>query len=139
MNLKNGSYPIIIHMSTALESITNCINTLMVILLHIVTKTVTSIFSCISVFEIKHLFCAHIGCRGTHNPAPGDIYVCTGIYNVLKYSEIRCTHRVHMLYNVCTRQTNCAHRVQDAPLISNTDYIYILNNNVLRLEDQVNS
>ena len=71
-------------------------------------------------FEIKHLFCAHIWCRGAQNRAPNGISVCAGIYNVYKYSEILCTQRVHMYQNVCTRQQNCAHRVQGAPLISNT-------------------
>ena len=33
-------------------------------------------------FKIKHLFCAHTGCRGTQNRAPGEISLCSGLYNV---------------------------------------------------------
>ena len=35
----------------------------------------------IPVFGIRHLFCAHIGCRGTQNDAPGDFSMRTGLYN----------------------------------------------------------
>ena len=35
----------------------------------------------VAVFEIKHLFCTHIGCRGTQNRAPGVVSVCTDLYN----------------------------------------------------------
>ena len=48
-----------------------------------------------SVFEIKLLFCAHIGCRGTQNRATGDI-LCAQVYimyrNILKYGALTgCT------------------------------------------------
>ena len=52
-----------------------------------------------------------------------SVYIC--LYSVYKYCEIRCTHWVHRYRNVCTRQPNCAHRVQCAPLILNT-VIYIV-------------
>ena len=40
------------------------------------------IFHTFPVFEIKHIFCAHTGCRRTHNHAPGDFSLCTCLCNV---------------------------------------------------------
>ena len=70
-----------------------------------------------TVFVIKHS-CAHSECRGAQNGAPGEFSLCSVQYSVQKYSEMRCTHRVHMYQHVCTRQPNYARQVQSAPSIS---------------------
>ena len=46
--------------------------------------------------------------------------MCCSLYKPVKNLGKSCTHRVHRCQNVCTRQPKCAHRVQGAPLISNT-------------------
>ena len=52
-------------------------------------------------FEIKHLFCEHIGCRVTKNRASGVVSLCTCLYSVYKFQ--------HRYQNVFTRKPNWAH------------------------------
>ena len=75
-----------------------------------------------SVFEIKDFFYAPTGCTGKENRAPGYLFMCTFLYKGIHTVEKTCTLRMHRRSNLCTRQPKCAHRVQGAPLISNTDH-----------------
>ena len=96
-----------------------------------------SILHCViihdTVLEIKVWFSAHAGCTGSQNCAPGSLSVCSPLYKGINMLENACTHRVHRFENLCTRQPKCVHRVQGAPLISNTDDIYIRDFNLLQV------
>ena len=72
------------------------------------------------VFQTKVLFCAHPGCTGSQNRASGSWSMCSPLHKGIDILENVCTHRVHRFENLCTRQQECAHRVQGAPLISKT-------------------
>ena len=45
--------------------------------------------------------------------------------------EKTCTRLVHRFKNLCTRQPKCAHRLQGAPLISNTARFIVVNIKIL--------
>ena len=36
----------------------------------------------LNVFEIKYLFSAHTGCRGTQNHSPWEFSICSNLFNV---------------------------------------------------------
>ena len=48
-----------------------------------------------TVFEIKVLHCAHSGCMGSQNCAPGNLLMCSSLYKGINILEKACTHRVH--------------------------------------------
>ena len=72
-------------------------------------------------FEIKVLFCAHVGCTGSQNRAPGRLSVCSPLYKGINILEIACTHRVHRFEKLHPAAKMCTQGVGCAPLISNTD------------------
>ena len=72
------------------------------------------------VLEMKVLCCAPAGCKDSENGAPSHLSMCYSLYKPILNLEKPCTHRVHRCQDLCTRQLKCAHRVQGAPLISNT-------------------
>ena len=72
-------------------------------------------------FEIKVLFCAHIGCTGSKNRAPGSLSVCSSLYKGIDILENACTHRVHRFEKLHPAAKTCTQGAGCAPLISNTD------------------
>ena len=72
------------------------------------------------VFKSKVLYNAPARCKDPKECAPGHLFICYSQYKPIKKLEKACTHRVHRFQNPCTRQPKCAHRLQGAPLISNT-------------------
>ena len=49
----------------------------------------------LAVFEMKVLYCAHTGCRGSQNRAPGILSMGSPLYNGNTMLEKACTLRVH--------------------------------------------
>ena len=71
-------------------------------------------------FEIKDLLRAPAGYIAFKNHAPGSMSMSAFLYNYIEHFQKACTCWVHRSENLCTRVPKCAHRVQGAPLISNT-------------------
>ena len=78
---------------------------------------------CMAVLEIKDLFCALIGCMSRKTHAPGSISMCSFLYKHIENLEKACTRWVHRFQNMCTQPPKRAHRVEGAPLISNTEWV----------------
>ena len=83
---------------------------------HITYIHVTSTLTVWSISAV--VFFVH-QCKYQKNGAPGHLFMCYSLYKA-----VACTHRVHRSQNLCTRQLRCAHRVQGAPLISNTEVVH---------------
>ena len=62
-------------------------------------------------FEIMVLFCAHTGCTGSQNRAPGILSMGSFLYKGINRLEKTCTLRVHRSKNLaakmCTQGAGC--------------------------------
>ena len=85
--------------------------------------------------EIKLSFCALAGCT-SHKTVHPEIATCTlPIYSNDKWLKKNVhTPGAHLLKS-CTRRWKCAHRVQGAPLISDTARTHIFNCSIWLFSD----
>ena len=75
----------------------------------------------VSVYEIKGFCCAHTGCTGSQNRASGCLFILIYSYQYVRKS-MHTPAGAQVLKYVHPSLCKCAHRVQGAPLITNTGY-----------------